>query len=50
MIGSPWRFRDVLKKLVDNPKFRQGIGIALVVYGLAFLGLAFLGLAGGTLA
>lgn len=40
MIGSPWRFRDGLRKLVENAEFRKKVGIAMLVYGLVFLGLA----------
>ncbi len=37
MIGSPWRFRDLLKKMTDKENYRYGISAGLVIGGLISL-------------
>lgn len=40
MIGSPWRFRDLLKSMTEKEKVRTAVGIGLACVGAVFIVIA----------
>ena len=37
MIGSPWRFRELLKSMIEKDALRKYVGVGLACGGVAFI-------------